>query len=207
MSYDENDAARDEFYEQLSRELYNDHKQQAIAEFSADRLKSFYIQHPNVMRPAVDALQEGKWLQGKDRFSAALVFYVSAIELLLKATLLRPVVYGLVHHDGLAEIVVKHTLGQTGFDRYERLLAELFSNLAKINIKEIRRDGSTVKLLEECHALQRKRNNVIHQGARYPASDAEDARVVAVAVYDKIVTPMLFSIGLTVIEKGAIVPV
>ena len=57
MSRDENDAARDAFYEQLSRELYDDHKQQAITEFSADRLKSFYIQHPNVMRPAVDALR------------------------------------------------------------------------------------------------------------------------------------------------------
>ena len=207
MSNDEFEAAKDEFYEQIRRELYEEHKEQAIAEFSAARLKSFYIQQPNVMRSAVDALQEGRWLQSNNRFSAAIIFYVSAIELLLKATLLRPVIYGLVHHDGLAEVIVKHILGQTGFDRYEVLLAELFWNLANINIKEIRRDNSTLRLLEECRALQKKRNDIIHQGARYPASEAEDARVIAVAVYDKIVAPMLFSLGLTVIEKGAIVPI
>ena len=206
MSYDENDAARDEFYEQLSRELYTDHKQQAIVEFSADRLKSFYIKHPSVMRPAVDALQEGKWLQSNSRPSAALVFFVSAIELLLKATLLRPVVYGLVHHDGLAKVVVDYTLDQTGFDRYGDLLEELFSKLAKINIREICRDGSTVKLLVECGELQKKRNRVIHKGEQFQASDTEHARLVALAVNEKIVVPMLFSIGLTV-SNGAIVPV
>jgi hypothetical protein len=56
MSYDEQDAAMDEFYEQISRELYPDHKQQAIQEFTAERLRSFYVQSPNVMRPAVEAI-------------------------------------------------------------------------------------------------------------------------------------------------------
>jgi hypothetical protein len=39
MSYDENDAAMDEFYDQISRELYPDHRDQAISEFTQERLK------------------------------------------------------------------------------------------------------------------------------------------------------------------------
>ncbi len=74
------------------------------------------------------------------------MFLVSAIELLLKATLLKPVVYGLVHHEPLAEIIVRHTLGQSGFDRYEGLLSELFLGLAKIGIKDIKREGSEERL-------------------------------------------------------------
>jgi hypothetical protein len=52
MSYDEMDAARDAFYEELQKEV--------IADFTSERLKSYYVQNPTVMRPAVDAIQEGR---------------------------------------------------------------------------------------------------------------------------------------------------
>jgi hypothetical protein len=116
-----------------------------------------------------------------------------------------PVIYGLVHNEVLAEVVVRHTLGQAGFERYEGLLAELFRMLAKVDLNEIKREGQSKRLLEECKVLQSARNKVIHQGARSTAEEAETARLVAVAVFEMIVGPMLYSLGLTVIEKGAIV--
>ncbi len=67
MSIDETDAAREEFYDALRRELYDEHKEEAIAEFTTGRLKSFYLQRPDVMRPAVDAIQEGNWQQTNGR--------------------------------------------------------------------------------------------------------------------------------------------
>ncbi len=206
MSYDEDDAARDNFYDQISEELYPDHKLQAIEEFTADRLLSFYIQHPTVMLQAIDALQEGKTLLELKRYSAAVVFFVSAVELLLKATLLKPVVYGLVHHEALADIIVQHALGQTGFDRYESLLANLFTRLAKMDLSAIYREGSTEKLLEESKRLQKLRNRIIHQGAKATETEADTALLVAVATYEKIVEPMLHAIGLNVGEKGVISP-
>jgi hypothetical protein len=102
MAYDAEDAARDAMYEEISRELYPDHRAQAIAEFTSGRLQSYYASQSWVMRPAVDAIQEGRRLQANHHSSAAVVFFVTAIELLLKATLLRPVVHGLVHSEGLA---------------------------------------------------------------------------------------------------------
>jgi hypothetical protein len=204
--YEDYDESRDEFYEEISRELYKEHKKQAIGEFTSDRLRSFYILKPDVMRPAVDALQEGKELRKLGRHSPALVFFVSSIELLLKATLLKPVVYGLIHNEPLANIVVQHSLGQTGFNRYEKLLAELFTRLASMDIKGISREGTNEKLLKEAEQLQELRNDIIHKGACCSEADTERAYLVAVAVYELIVTPMLNNLGLTV-EKGIIKPV
>ena len=205
MSYDENDAAKDDFYEQISRELYPDHKQQAIEEFTAERLRSFYIKHPNVMRPAVDAIQEAKALLSVNRYSPALVFSASAFELLLKATLLSPVVYGLVHHDALAEIIVQRVVGrQTDITRYEGLLSRLFDSLAKIDLSAISREGATTTLMKEAKEFQNLRNQILHQGAQCSQQEAERAFSVAVAIYDMVVVPMIGALQLKVVAKGAI---
>jgi hypothetical protein len=48
MSYIPEDAAWDEAYENISRELYPEHKEQAISEFTAERLRSYYTMHPDL---------------------------------------------------------------------------------------------------------------------------------------------------------------
>lgn len=206
MSYDEQDAAFEEMYEQISQELYPDHKAQAISEFTTERLRSFYVSNPRVMRPAVDALKEGKLLYETNRYSAAVVFFVTAIELFLKATVLKPVVHGLIHNEGLANIVVHHALGLTGFERYEKLLSQLYSELAGIELKSIARNESNEKLLVECKLLQDLRNKIIHQGATCGPEQAKLGLNVSVAVYGRIVKPMLHQLGLTVVEEGVIQP-
>lgn len=205
MSYDEWDAARDEMFEEIARDLYPEHREQAIAEFTSERLQSYYIANPSVMRPAVDAILEGRKLQNDGHWAAAVVFFVTAIELLLKASLLKPVVHGLVHSEGLAEIIVQQALGQAGFDRYTKLLEKLFSELAGIEIKAVTRSDVAVPLLGECAKHQDLRNKIIHQGASANADQAENARSVAVDVFERVVNPMLFQLGLQVVEHGEIV--
>ena len=129
----------------------------------------------------------------------------SAIELLLKATLLRPVVYGLVHHDGLAEIIVDQTLGPAPFNRYQKLMAHLFVELAGIDIKVVSRDSVSMPLLSECTEIQKLRNNIVHRGSQCTSEQAESGAKVSRAAYELIVVPMLRSLGLTVVERGAIV--
>lgn len=199
------DHAMDDFYDQISKELYPEHKEQAIEEFTEEKLKSYYLHHPMVMRPAVDAIQEGNWQLENTRHSSSLVFYVTAIELLLKATLLRPVLYGLIHNEGLAEIMVTHILGQTGVERYENLLAKLFDNLTGLDVKNITRENVKNTLFLECRELQKIRNSIIHQGICCTENDAVKGKLVSTAVFGEIVQPMLHSIGLNVVEKGKIV--
>jgi len=196
MSYDLDDARRDEFYEYISRWLYPEHKAQAISEFTDDRLRSFYINNPQVMIPAVNVMREGISLRDKGHFAAALVFFCTGIELLLKATILKPVVYGLVHSAQLADVIVEHTFGQTGFDRYTKLLSKLYAELAKLDMNTITRPGAQKRLMEECKEVQALRNKIIHQGALCTAEESNTALDVVNAVYDSIVKPILKSLGL-----------
>jgi hypothetical protein len=204
MSYDLHDEARDAIFDEISRELYPDHKEQAITEFTTARLQSYYIGNPWVMRPAVDSIQEGRKLQANGHSSAAVVFFVTAIELLLKATLLKPVVHGLVHSAGLAEIIVQQALGQPGFDRYTKLLAKLFTEIVGLEIATVAREGTAESLLAECTVQQSLRNKIIHQGAAATSEQAEAARLVSVAVYDLIVLPIIACLGLKVVARGEI---
>lgn len=206
MSYDEYDAAMDEMYDRIGRELYPEHKAQAIEEFTAERLRSFYLENPKVMRPAIDAFKQAKVLCEANHFGAALVFYVTSIELFLKATLLKPVVAGLIHNDSLADVIVEHALGQSGFDRYKSLLAKLFSDIAKIDLNEIRRDGASKPLLDEALEIQKIRNKIIHQGASCNEVDANLAKDIASLIFSRIVIEMLNALGLYVKEKGLIEP-
>ncbi|MDR3453465.1 MAG: hypothetical protein P4L96_11795 [Rhodoferax sp.] len=207
MSYDERDAAMDEFYERIGSELYPEHKQQAIEEFTAEKLRSFYIQHPDVMRPAVDAVQETRALLVAKRYAPALVFAASSAELLLKETLLRPVVYGLFHNEALAEIVVDQLFQRkTAIETYEKLLARLFETLTKIKLGDIQREGAAKTLMEEAKALQGHRNRILHRGVACTPEEAETANSVAVAIYDQIARPMLGALNLIVGERGVFEP-
>ncbi|QIK19217.1 hypothetical protein [Ralstonia pseudosolanacearum] len=204
MSYTEQDAAIDEMYARISEELYPEHKEQAVSEFTADRLRSYYLANPMVMRPAVEALQEVKRLQANGHSSAVVVFCATAIELFLKATVLQPIVHGLVHSPGLADVIVKYAVGQTGFDRYRDLLSRLFQELAELDITKVARDGSKSALMDESRKVQELRNDIIHKGLFCDHVAAEHAINVAVAVYERIVGPMLGALGLTVVSKGRI---
>jgi len=205
MSMSPHEAEMEEAYDRLAEELYGEHKDRAIEEFTSERLRSFYVANSMVMRPAVEAIQEGKRLQSNDHHSAALVFYVTAIELLLKATLLRPVLYGLIHAEAIAEIFVQETLKQSGFDRYEKLLASLFEDLTGESLSDVTRDGAQQSIFRECRDVQRLRNGVIHRGENVSPESAEIARLVAISVFEKVVHPVLYNIGLQVVEKGEIV--
>jgi hypothetical protein len=206
MSYDEHDAALDEMYYRIGEELYPDHKAQAIEEFTAERLRSFYLKNPDVMQPALVTYKEAKALHEAKHYGAALVFFVTSIELFLKATLLKPVVYGLVHNDSLADVIVQHALGQAGFDRYKSLLAQLFADIAEIDLNEVKRDGASKSLLEEALEIQKLRNKIIHQGAPCDESNSALAKGVAALVFGRIVDQMFGALGLDVHEKGIIKP-
>src|SRR4051794_27118334 len=90
--YDEDDR-RDQYEAELA--------DKAIAEFTADRLRSYYVDHPELAAPAFAALEKARAFLPSDP-EAALIFADSAIEIALKSVLLKPVVYGLVHTEAVA---------------------------------------------------------------------------------------------------------
>lgn len=203
MSYTPEDALWDEAWDRMSEELYPEHKEQAIDEFTNERLQSFYLKNRDILQPGIVRFREARELM-KSHPSASYVFSCTAIEVFLKAALLRPVVYGLVHNDALAEIVVEAALGQTGFDRYKKLLSKFFDELAGIDIAKITRSDSTVPLLAEAAEVQKARNGIIHRGDNVTEDQAEYACNVTSAVFSDVVYQMLSALGLKLGGKGRV---
>lgn len=205
MSYSPEDAAWDEAYESMSRDLYPEHKEQAIAEFTSERLRSYYVAYPEVLVPAVRAYKEATALQANGHHSAALVFAASATELFLKSSLLRPVVYGLIHNESLAELVVAAALSQTGLMRYEKLLTKLFVELAGIELATLRRKAAGKPLLRETADIQELRNTVIHQGQAVTLEQAQHAIDVSTEVFNQVLAAVLGNLGLSLGKEGYLV--
>ncbi len=84
MSYDPEDAAREayetEMAEYFDHELYEEHYEEAIKEFTAERLQSYYVANPRLAKPARDSLVYAKSLMPAYP-KAALVFAATAVEL------------------------------------------------------------------------------------------------------------------------------
>ena len=182
MSYDPTDAAWDEAYERMSQELYPEHREQAISEVTTDRLQSYYLRNPAITHPGFRMQNEALKLLANGHYSAALVFAASATEQFLKVALLRPVVYGLVHFDSLAEMIVNSALSQTGYLRYTKLLSGLFNTLTSTELAKITLPGKSKSLLNEASELQSRRNDVVHKAEEIFEVEAASAIEVSAGV-------------------------
>lgn len=203
MSYTEQDAMWDRAWESMSKELYSEHKEQAIAEYSEELLQSFYLKNPQVVLVGVRRCKEASELISASP-AASCVFSSSAIELFLKNALLKPVVYGLVHNESLAEIVMESALSQNSLDRYKKLMAKLLQELPGIDIATFARPRVATPLFTEVSNVQNMRNAIIHKGESIDEAGARHAHAVALAVFS-VVERVLSSIGLKLNEHENIV--
>ena len=120
MSMTPNEAEYEEFMDRL----YEEHREQAIDEFTAELLQSYYRSNLLLAKPAFDTLIEARNLM-KTSITAAFVFSAIAMEVALKETLLKPIVHGLVHAGSVASLVTDLVMGHRSMDRYKDLLLQV----------------------------------------------------------------------------------
>ena len=199
MSYDQQDAAMDAFYEQISQELYPEHKEQAIDEFIEERMHSYYLKNPKIIQAPIDSYLHAEELVGISP-RGALVMYTTAIELFLKAVLLKPVLFGMINNENVAELIVNSSVSQTGFKRYKKLLNSLCLCVANIELSDIK--GTSEKpILDEAGEIQEIRNRVVHQGHKASVDDMEKAKNIASLILKDVVFPVLRKMNLEVAEE------
>jgi len=181
--------------EQYEAELYEEHRKEALEEFTAERLHSFYLAHPDVARAALTALGDARTLE-RHHCGAALVFAMVAIELGIKTVLLRPVVYGLVHQEAAASLITGLATSHTAFDRFRGLLFHILSTHAGIDLKTSTRRGSRELLWKEISVVREKRNAVLHRGEQATGDDAALGIAVAGEVLEGVVPTVIHHLGL-----------
>jgi len=191
MSYDANDSAQDEYYSQLLEEISKD----AISGFQTDRLQSYYLSHRDIARDPTQRYWEAALLMTVNA-GAALVLFVTATEVAIKAVLLRPVIAGLVHNEAVAELISDLAIQHNGLDRFKPILAKILAAYGQIDFTEFRIEGHDKTLWEELARIQNARNGLVHRAEPVSLEDANLAQSVAVMVLGNWLPSVLSGLGL-----------
>lgn len=205
MSYNQQDADADALFDQISEEVYPEHKAQAIEEFIKERMQSYFLKHPEILQRPDDCFHHAGQLKEKSP-RCALVMYATTTELFLKSVILKPTLYGMLHNEKVAEDIVESVTKQGGLSRYKSLLDGLCFQVAGIQLNKI--SGVDSKpILDEVDDIHRIRNKVLHGGEDVGPEDVEKARKITRLVCHKLVVPVLFNLDLDVAknESGFII--
>ena len=205
MSHTYEDLALDDAFErQGTAEDWERHISEAVGYFVDGRLRSYYVQHPDVAQKALGALSYSKDLLTQGQARAAVVFAVSAIEIGYKAALLRPIVSGLVHTEGLAEGVMILATGHTGIDRFFDLLTAVLDEFGSVDLKTFVRSGAKRRFWDEMKEASALRNDIIHKGDDVTLDAAARAVDVAEALLYAILPEVLHTLALE-LKSGRVV--
>lgn len=193
------DAEREEGYSALVEEISNE----AVEEFTTEKLRSYYQAHPCLAVDAIAAYEEAEKIR-KESPSAALVLYTAAIEVGLKVTILKPVIYGLVHNDSVADLISDMTVKQSGFDRIKDLLAAVLAQYGGIDLANFKISGHSKTIWQEMADIQSTRNEVVHKSKLATPDKAVVAREVAVMILGGWLPKVLDTLGFE-IKQGFLI--
>ena len=193
------DIAREEWMSELVDQV----SKEAVDQFAFERLRSYYLDHPDVAVKAIGTFREAERLQELSP-TAALVLYTTSIELGLKVALLKPVVYGLVHNESVADLVSDLAVKQNGIDRFKPILASILAEYGEIDFNAFTIEGHKKTIWEEITHLQGARNSVVHRGEAASAEDAALSRQVATMIFGKFFVSVLQGLGLEYVKRGRI---
>ncbi|MCQ9206865.1 MAG: hypothetical protein NG740_03175 [Omnitrophica bacterium] len=181
-------------YDQYMSDLYEEHGKEAVEEFTGERLRSYYSQNKLLAKPAFDFLSEAK-KQNELNPTIGLLFAVIAMEVGLKATLLKPIVHGLVHDESSASLITDLTVSHTGMDRYRTLLLHILKEHGGVDLNTFKRAKSDKTLWEELKEMQKIRNSIMHRADKASKESADLALDVASEILKKIFPEIITRMG------------
>jgi hypothetical protein len=194
VSYQEDDYRQEE-YEGALRE-------EDLLEFEVSRLQSYYRTHDDLLSPPRNSLERARKLLEIDE-TASFVFGVTTFEIIIRAVLLRPMLFGLVHQSN-AEIVSKLLLDQSGMLRHTKLLTDILRQHGDFDLETYKRHGSSALLLKEVEDFYNRRNGVVHRGEHVGQNEATVAIAIGRDLLEHVVPIVLRAIGLKVRPDGRI---
>ena len=194
MSYE--DIAHDEYLSELYEEQkYEEYRTEAIGKFTDERLKSYFLDNKLLAQRAVEALSAARALIGTN-VTASFLFAAISVEVGLKTTLLKPIVYGLVHAESVAGLVTNLAVSHTRMDSYRKLLLEILQQYGGVDLDTFKRSGSRKTLWEEIGEIRITRNSIVHRAETASEVDAEQALGVAAEILGAIFPAVVKKLGL-----------
>ncbi len=182
----------EEGYEEYMAEIYDIHTE----EFKSERLKSYYIDNKLLAQPAIDALSEARNLAASHA-TGGFIFASIAMEVGLKTTLLKPIVYGLVNVESvagfIANLTIRHRIGRGSF---EELLFQILQEHGGVNLRHFQRSSSSKTLWKEIIYVQGVRDKIMHRAEVASQDEVDIALGVASEILEVIFPAVIKKIGL-----------
>lgn len=186
--------ARDE---EWAYEQYLEHSRQAIAEFTADRLASYYLANPTVAQGPRSFIADSQGILQQQPTAAHLLAAIG-IEVAIKAVFLRPIIHGLVHSESAAGLIAEMALRVTRFDLLQSPFFQLLRDHGSIDFSAIQRTPGADLLWDEILIIQKKRDQVSHRAQRASREEASVAIEVGANLLDVQLPLLAKSLGLHV---------
>jgi len=203
MSYDQSDADReagmDATYQMVwddpaTRELfYEELYEEIVRDFKDDRLRSFFLDEPKVVTPAVGALETARSLLPQHD-TAAFIFGAIATEVGLRLAFIRPIAHSLVHTASVVAWITRMSLGRD--ERFMKILLDLLVAQGGTDPRTHHRPGSKMTLWAEVIIVREKRNRVLHDAEVATHEDAELAIDVAGCILEELFPALINKLGL-----------
>lgn len=190
-------------YDEAMSDLYEENKKQAIQEFTVERLQSYYLEYPGIAMPALKALEKAQQLTASYP-TASFIFSTISIEVGIKTTLLKPVVYGLIHSESLASIITDMVIRQTSIDKFQKLLFKILSEYGGIDLNSLKRASSSKLLWTEMKDVQKRRNSVIHRAENIDIDESKKALCIAEYILEYIFPKLVTHLELNISKDGSI---
>jgi len=182
-------------YEEYMDQLYEEHKEQAIQEFIDERLQSYYGEHRLLAKQAFGALTEAKKLIHTFA-TAAFLSSAIAVEVGLRETLVKPIVFGLVHTLSVASLITDMVLSRPDKKKYRDLLLHLLREHGDVDLYSHKRPDSRRPIWEEIMEVKKKRDLIVHQAQTATSDEANLALGVASTVIENFFPTVVGRIGL-----------
>ncbi len=109
--------------------------------------------------------------------------------------MLKPIIYGFIHNDSMAPLIVELAFGSAGLDRVRKLLAKVFQDVCSLDLMTfVRKDGKEA-LWAEILAVQKQRDCIVHRAEFVTKVDAEKAVAIAGAVVEELFPALVTGLG------------
>jgi hypothetical protein len=208
MSSEEGD--QEEFQEWIEGELqfweyYSEHREQAIEEFELECLQSFYKENPYIAGDALSFLAAARRFLAKPtpptNVIAAHLFASIAVEVGLKIVLIKPIVYGLISSEPVANLIADLAL-RNRLGGFRDLLYQILSQYGGVDFRKHQRAGSKKSLWKEIIEVQERRDKIVHRAEEVSFEQAEQTIAVASTILEDVFPHVINSLGLHSHDNG-----
>ncbi len=201
-------SAYEHFYEQYQNSDHHaEDLYEAVEEFIEERLRSFYLRKPTVVQPPLALLKEAKELYQVEHFSAAQVFAGAAIEVTFKEAILKPIVYGFVLSDTMANLIVEiFAKSVREIDRFKVLLLHIIETFGEVNLDQLILEGANKTVWQQAKEVGEQRNQLLHKAKQATKEDAEQSLSIADYVTGKLFPQIITNLDLRLDASYQVLP-